>query len=88
MDLGRDCSFRPRVRGQHLSHQAGWLASVYKEAIGQHTSLFWRSIRSVAGSPTMSYLSDFACGTPLLITSTVKLAQNTDFLSLVTETEW
>lgn len=42
----------------------------------------------MAGSPTMSYFSEVACGIPLLITSIGKLAQNMDFLSPITEMEW
>lgn len=63
--------------------QAGWLVSVRR--LQGNIQYFWSS---VAGNSTMSYLSDFACGIPLHITSAVKLAQNTDFLSLIKEMEW
>ena len=42
----------------------------------------------MAGRPTTSRLSDFARDISLLVTSTVELAQNIDFLNLRAEMVW
>lgn len=84
-DLSRAWGFAPGCGDRTVP---AWQAPVSKEATGtENAQLPAAAAQGMSCSPTSS-LGDFACGSPLLIPRAVKLAENIDFLRLITEMEW